>query len=213
MIENVLLYAPSIVLVDDGSTDGTNQILQELQKKNYDRIHLIVSPQNQGKGAALTKGIKYALAKIPFEILVTLDADGQHLPSEILHLIETIKKDSDLVIGCRQFDKMPLRSRLANTLISFLLHRIFPCAPQDNQSGFRAFTRKFASEIVEHVVGVRYEMEFLCILYALKNKRRIGSCPIRTIYFDGNKSSHFKVFKDSFQILKVFYNYLRKGGQ
>lgn len=208
VIENALLYAAHLILIDDGSTDGTNAILHKMQQKNQNKIHLIAFPHNRGKGAALLAAIRYALSKIPFEILVTLDADGQHLPSEIPKLIAAMG-NGDFAIGCRQFDQMPLRSRMANTLMSFLLRRLFAKAPHDNQSGFRAFSRTFAQEIADHTTGDRYEMEFRCILYALQQGYSIVCCPIHTIYLDKNRSSHFSVLRDSYRILKVFLHYWR----
>ena len=209
VVEKALLYVDQVILVDDGSIDGTHAILQNIQQRNRDRTHLIVFPKNQGKGAALLAGMKYALTSTPFEVLVTLDADGQHLPSEIPKLVSEIAGEVNFAIGCRQFNQMPFRSRFANTLISFFLHRLFPEAPHDNQSGFRAFSRTFTSEIVDRVTGCRYEMEFRCILLALHNGYKIASCPIHTIYLDKNRSSHFAKFGDSFRILRVFFQYWR----
>lgn len=206
VIENALLYAAQLVLIDDGSTDSTHAILHRMQQGNRRRIHLITFPQNRGKGAALLAGIKHALAAMPFEVLITLDADGQHHPSEIPKLTAAVGK-TDFAIGCRQFSQMPFRSRVANTLMSFLLRRLFAQAPEDNQSGFRAFHRKFAQEIADHVTGDRYEMEFRCILFALQHNYKIACCPIHTIYLDKNRSSHFSVWRDSYRILKVFFHY------
>ena len=170
---------------------------------------MIVFPKNRGKGAALLEGMKQALSSTPFEVLVTLDSDGQHLPSDIPKLALRITEGADLVIGCRQFNQMPLRSRVANMLISFLLRSVFSKAPIDNQSGFRAFSRKLVKEIVDHVTGDRYEMEFRCVLLALHDGYKIASSPIDTLYFDKNRSSHFGIFRDSFRILKVFFQYWR----
>ncbi|MGD2169905.1 MAG: glycosyltransferase family 2 protein, partial [Chlamydiota bacterium] len=112
VIEKTLDHCSFIVLIDDGSTDQTNKILQELQSSNSQKIHLITFPQNQGKGIALLEGIKYALSDTSFDALVTIDSDGQHLPSEIPKLVSCIQEGSSLVIGSRDFTKIPFRRRL-----------------------------------------------------------------------------------------------------
>lgn len=207
VIEETLQQVAFLILVDDGSTDRTGAILQQILQKKRDRMHLIVFPKNRGKGEAILEGMKYAMQNTSFDVLITLDSDGQHLPSEIPKLVSHVAQGANLVIGCRQFDQMPFRSRFANTIISFLLHCIFVNAPNDTQSGFRAFTPKFVQQIVAKVTGSRYEMEFRCLLLALHENYKTECCPIQTIYLDKNRSSHFLKMKDSIRILKVFFNY------
>lgn len=208
VIEETLNRVAFLVLIDDGSRDGTGTILHEMQQRNPKQIHLIVFPHNRGKGAALLAGIKYAFLS-SFDVLVTLDSDGQHLPSEIPRLASRVAEGVDLVIGCRQFDQMPFRSRFANTFISFLLRRIYANAPKDTQSGFRAFSLKLAQKIENEISGNRYEMEFRCILLALRDGDKVECCPIQTIYLDKNRSSHFAKIRDSVRILKVLFHYWR----
>lgn len=211
VIVNTLPYSNWVVVIDDGSSDGTQHIVRDLIKQHPDQIHIVVLPQNQGKGAALMSGLQYAIANLPFDILVTLDADRQHLPADMIPLVAAIQEGSDMAIGCRKFEQMPLRSRVANTLMSILLHQCFPYAPQDTQSGFRACTRDFAIAITQHVTGQRYEMEFSCLLYALQKGYKIATCPIHTIYLDRNRSSHFQIFEDSKRILHTLYLFWKRG--
>jgi len=206
VIEETLNYVAFLVLIDDGSRDETGAILHQMQQKHQEKIHLIVFPKNRGKGVALLKGIEYALS-LSLDILVTLDSDGQHLPAEIPQLASHVAQGADLVIGCRQFDQMPFRSRLANTFLSFLLRHIHPKAPNDTQSGFRAFSPKLAQKVENKTSGNRYDMEFRCLLMALRDGDKVECCPIQTIYLDENRSSHFAKIRDSVQILKVFLRY------
>jgi glycosyltransferase involved in cell wall biosynthesis len=210
-VKEALQHSQYLILVDDGSTDGTNAILQEIAWTHPTKIHLITFPTNRGKGKALLAGIRYALGHVPFDALVCLDSDGQHPPSKISSLAAEVEQGADFVIGVRDFNQMPFRSRFANTLISFLLKRIYPNAPIDNQSGFRAFSRKFSDKILHEIKGNRYEMEFRCILLALRDRFKIQIVPIPTIYLHQNASSHFSKFKDSYLILKVFLNFLMTG--
>jgi glycosyltransferase involved in cell wall biosynthesis len=206
VIELTLQHAAYLILVDDGSTDRTGQILKKMVLQHKNKIHLITFPHNQGKGAALLKGIDCALT-LPFEVLVTLDSDGQHVPSEIKKLADCILDGAQLAIGCRDFTQMPFRSRFGNSIISFFLRRMYPKAPIDNQSGFRSFSHSFAKKIAKEVSGARYEMEFRCILLALRDGDLFKHRVIKTIYLDQNRSSHFFKVRDSYRILCVLFRY------
>ncbi len=207
--EEALEYCDILILVDDGSTDNTKKILEEVTKKNKTRSHLIALTQNQGKGNALLEGLKYGLSQTKATVFVTIDGDGQHLPSEIPKIVASLSDTTSLSIGCRKFKEMPFRSSLGNRLISFFLRYIFLKAPTDTQSGFRAISRNFAELIVNKVNECRYDMEFKCLLLALDKKQNIATIPIETIYLDKNSSSHYRVLQDSFHIFKLVINYWR----
>ena len=209
VIEQILPQCTSLILIDDGSTDQTHKILQEFQSKNKEKIHLITFSENKGKGAALLKGFQYALNQIPFDTLLTIDSDGQHLPSEIPKLTASVAKGADFVIGSRNFKHAPFIRRLPNQIISFLLHRLFPNAPKDTQSGYRAFNKAVIQKFEKEIYGNRYELEFRCLIIALRDNLKIEECPIKTIYHKKNISSHFSAVKDSALILNVFFKYWR----
>lgn len=209
VIEKILPLSQSLILIDDGSTDQTSNILQEFQSKNKEKVHLITFPKNKGKGVALLKGFQYALDHIPFDVLLTIDSDGQHLPSEIPKLTACVDKGAGFVIGSRNFNHAPFIRRLPNLIISFLLHRLFPNAPKDTQSGYRAFNKAVVQKLEKEIYGDRYELEFRCLIIALRDKVKIKECPIKTIYHRKNSSSHFSAIKDSTLILHVLFNYWR----
>lgn len=208
VVAKTALMNTQVVLVDDGSTDGTSEVLQEQAKKFPKLLHYIRQEPNQGKGYALLSGFRYALEKIPFDILITIDGDGQHNPLWILPLAKKVEEGADLAIGCRTFSQMPLKNRFANTLISLFLRIVYRDAPIDTQSGMRAFTKKLVEEIVLHVPGGHYESEFQTLIYALHNKKKMVSFSIPTVYIDKNVSSHFKNLRDSVKILKVLIAYI-----
>jgi len=192
--------ADRVIAVDDGSTDDTGEVLRAAAAGDG-RIRLISFAANRGKGAALLEAFRSALSDPAFDVLVTLDGDGQHRPADIPRLVAACREGADLVIGERAlFSCMPLRSRIGNTLTSAFLSRLDPRAPLDTQSGFRAIDRRFLEEIARRVEGRRYETEIEVLLLALSQRRRIAAVPIPTIYLDRNRASHFRPLADSLRI-------------
>jgi glycosyltransferase involved in cell wall biosynthesis len=186
-----------VIVVDDGSTDGATQELEELP------ITLLKHDVNRGKGHALLTGYQEAL-KIPNAVAIcVLDADGQHDPDELPALFDAfLQKDADLVIGSRVFTggHVPWRSRFGNqltaTITAILLGKRFP----DTQSGYRMLSRPYAAAVVENVPGGRYETEMEIFVKAVCGKWRVVPVPIKTIYESGNVSSHFNKYRDSFLV-------------
>lgn len=201
VIVQTIHYVDHLIVIDDGSSDATGQILSRFARLLPDRLSLISFPYNRGKGVGLTAGFCHALNHFDFKTLVTLDADGQHPPKEIPSLVQAIAAGADMAIGGRQLEKMPGRSRLGNTLVTGALKWFYPHAPKDTQSGLRAFTQGFVQEIVSTVPGSRYETEFQILLLALSQQRSIVSTSIPTIYIDNNRSSKFRPVTDSLRIM------------
>lgn len=203
-------YVDYIIAVNDGSTDGTAEVLYKVAAESQGRIRVLSFLNNRGKGTALLEGFQYALREIPFDILVTLDGDRQHCPSDIPRLVQAcIQENAALVIGERTFNlgAIPLRSRLGNRLATMLLQRLYPQSPRDTQSGLRAFRRSFIEQIVQDIKGGRYDTELYILLLALKRQLPIVTVPIPTIYFDQNRSSHFRPVRDTLSICRVFLNF------
>lgn len=166
----------TVLVVDDGSTDATAERAREAGAT------VIEQRPNQGKGAALRTGFRWALDE-GAEAILTLDADGQHDPAEISRFLAVWAADPspDLVIGRRNFRAMPPVRRLSNELgriaFSWAVGRLIP----DNQSGYRLVSRRLAeATLVSDEPGFAFEVEQIttCI--------RIGGTiewvPIRTIY-------------------------------
>lgn len=208
VFRGAIAFATHAIAVDDGSTDDTGQILRKEAAENPEKAHIVTLATNSGKGFALLEGFKYALEHFDFDALVTLDADGQHRPSDIPFLAASIKSGQELVIGSRLFRLMPLRSYIGNRIIAFFLRCFYPSAPLDTQSGLRAFSRDFVQEIVQKVPGGCYEMELECLLLALSEQRRVGSVAISTLYIEENTSSHFSPIRDSMKILKILFSHV-----
>lgn len=190
-----------VYLVDDGSTDGTGEV-----GRGSGAI-VLTHATNRGKGAALATGIGAALTA-GAEVIVTLDADGQHPPEEIPRLLAPIAEGrADLVLGARQrTGAMPLSRRFTNWLSARLATRIAGQGVSDAQTGFRAFTRAVAEGV--HPAGHRYDYETGFLLGACAAGFRVASVPIPTIY--GGAESHFRPCADTWRVARVFARYARR---
>ncbi len=202
-------FADHVIAVNDGSKDETERVLREVAEECDGRVEVLSLSNNCGKGIALLEAFRRALNTLSFDVLVTLDGDGQHRPEDIPRLAQaTVGGDYSLVIGERLArEKMPLRSRVGNTLTAVVMKLFHPAAPTDTQSGLRAFDRDFVREIVETIEGGRYETELEVLLLALQQGRRIGSVTIPTVYLDGNRLSHFRPLIDSWRIYRTLFRW------
>jgi len=138
-IKHVLLksskYVDNVVVVDDGSTDNTFEVSSGIAENIITLRHKI----NLGKGAAMKTGCEVAI-KIGADIIILMDADGQHKPEDIPRFIESIKNEkNDIVFGSRKIGKdMPLVMMLGNKFLSIAASFLFKIYIADTQSGFRA---------------------------------------------------------------------------
>jgi len=168
-----------VLVVDDGSSDNTALVAREAGAT------LVRQTPNQGKGAALKAGFRYALEH-GFEGVLTLDADGQHDPAEIPLFLEAyVQRQADLIIGTRDFSQMPLSRRLANTLGRLLFSWAVGQPIRDNQSGYRLLSRRMVEASLESPMG-GFEFEVDMIVLCLQRGYLLGWVPIRTIYAGEN---------------------------
>lgn len=128
------------IFVNDGSTDNSNEILDELIDRN--RTNLVHHPINRGYGGALKSGIQ--AAETPY--IVTFDADGQHNLLDILSILELAQKnDADLIIGSRVNSRSSFRN-LGKRLIRFFAKQLMPLTIQDLNSGFKLYKTHLAKK-------------------------------------------------------------------
>ena len=188
------LPSAQIMVVDDGSTDGTGDAGRAT------RTTLITHPRNRGKGAALRTGIRESTAR-GASVVVTIDADAQHPPEEIPRLLQPILEGrSDVVLGARKRDQaMPISRRFTNWLSATLASRIGGQPVRDAQTGFRAFTREVAERV--QPAGNRYEYEANFLLDALRAGFRVVSVDVPTIY---GARSHFRAWGDTWRMARAF---------
>ncbi|MBI4438291.1 glycosyltransferase family 2 protein [Candidatus Uhrbacteria bacterium] len=186
-----------IVVINDGSTDRTAQIAR-LQGAVV-LTHIV----NRGLGAALGTGFE-AAKRLGADIIVTLDADGQHDPAEIKRFMSEIEKGADVVIGSRMltgFVGMPLHRRAAQIVGNLVTFFLFGAWVTDSQSGFRAFTRYAISKI--QIQTNRMEVSSELIAEAKRNKLTVVEVPIKAIYTDYSLSKGQSFFVGLKTLLKL----------
>ena len=175
-------HVDKVIVVDDGSEDMTGDIAKELGAE------VIKHPENMGYGAAL-RTIFHKARQENADILITLDADGQHDPREIPKLVKPlIEGEADIVIGSRFLGKTDAKMyRLLGvktiTIATNLLMRV---KITDAQSGYRAYNRKAIQVIRPTEDGMGASVEIL--LQAVEHKLRIKEVPI-TIRYEGLETS------------------------
>ena len=208
VVETLLMEcAYPIVVVDDGSEGSCRSVFERLF--TLDRVTVLKHEINQGKGRALKTGMQHCLSQLDIHGCITVDADGQHTPSDILKVIDVLQTKPDhLVLGSRDFDlrHVPLKSRLGNKITRFITSLLIGQKLTDTQTGLRAFSRKSMEKLLE-VPGERFEYEMNMLLYCKRYKIKIEEVTIETVYPDNNASSHFDPFTDSIRIYQQIFGF------
>lgn len=131
-----------VIFVDDGSTDSSFRVLQELRQRDH-RIKIIRFRRNYGKSAALSVGFNYAQG----DVVITMDADLQDDPNEIPNLINEIKKGYDLVSGWKQKRHDPITKTLPSRLFNFVTSLITGIPIHDFNCGLKAYRREVVKDV------------------------------------------------------------------
>ena len=183
-----------VVVVDDGSTDDT------ADRARAAGATVIRQAPNAGKGAALRTGFRHALeARAP--AVVTLDADGQHDPTDIPAFLESFAaRRAELIIGQRDLASMPPLRHLSNTVGGLALAVALGRSVPDNQSGYRLIGRTLMRALLESdEQGFEFEVEMIARCLALGLP--IDSVPIRTIY--AGEPSHIRPWRHFTEFVRI----------
>ena len=200
-----------LIVVDDGGGADYLPIFEGLDS----RAIILRHPENRGKGAAIKTGLAHLQAITegydPAEppIVGIMDADGQHLTSDMARVFEGASQNPDkLTLGVRVVGKeMPFRSRFGNSVTRAVFRLLTGAKVSDTQTGLRAFSVALIPEMLG-VEGDRYEYE-MAVLTRIAH-RRIGffEVPIATLYEDkANSTSHFRVIRDSVRIYATLFKF------
>jgi glycosyltransferase involved in cell wall biosynthesis len=194
VIEDARRQLEPVIVIDDGSRDATGAVARAAGAT------VLRHELNRGKGAALKTGFAWAMAN-GFDGAITLDADGQHLASEIPKFLrERERTEADLIIGGRShlFGEMLPRRRMANRFSAACISFAAGVRVTDSQSGFRLYSSKLIREVELRTDG--FDMESEVIVRAGRRGFAIVTIPIELGFVDGIATSHYKPLKDTLRI-------------
>lgn len=184
-----------VIVVDDGSKDSTSTLARE------SGAIVLTQPVNMGVGFTTTTGNDYAIRFLKCDIVVNIDADGQHSPEMIPELLEKIHEGNDFVFGSRMKDNkdMPFMKKIGNNFITSFNNFIFGINISDSQTGLRAFTRSAYETLNLKSDGYEICSEFACEVG--RNKLKYSEVTIKAVYDDWTKVKGTNLFHG----LKIIY--------
>lgn len=185
----------SLLVVNDGSKEECDILFKEASECG---ATVLTHEENRGKGAAIKTAVAYLKENGGNWTAVTADADGQHLPCDIERVAELSAQSPEaLILGVRDFKKMPLRSKFGNTMTRGCFHLVTRVKISDTQTGLRGFSHLAADRLLE-TEGNRYEYEMNVLLNLKRWNMPVKETVINTVYIDNNSASHFHPIRDSF---------------
>jgi len=182
-----------IIVVNDGSTDDTVQVCVE------NRVRLLTQPYSMGNGAAIKRGTREASG----DVLVFMDADGQHNPVDIAHLVAKLDEGYDMVVGARDWSGQAGVSRgVANTIYNLLASRMTGCEVADLTSGFRAARADKFREFL-HLLPNGFSYPTTCTMAFFRSAYAVAYVPIHVAQRIG--SSHIRPLRDGVRFLLIIF--------
>ncbi len=209
VLAEVQRYSPNVVVINDGSTDGTAQILQD-----HPWVQVVTHETNRGYGAALKSAFAFAL-KQDWDVLVTMDCDGQHEPARIPVLLEA-NHDADIVSGSRylrdfrQNTVAPEDRQQINRIITGVLNELLGLNLTDSFCGFKAYRREALAQLCITETGWGMPLELW--VQAAHRELRIKEVGVPRVYLDP-KRAFGGVLNDSEQRLRYYREVIDRACQ
>lgn len=194
IVRDSLRHLPAVIVVDDGSSDRTSERAKEAGAL------VLRHETNLGKGAALKTGFAWALERNA-KAVITIDADGQHLPEDIPRFVAVWKESgAPLIIGSRAhlFGGMLRRRRLANRFSAWSISKVSHAVVRDSQSGYRLYSSDLLERFAIEADGFDAESEV--IVRAGLAGLPILALPIELGFIDGAPTSHYRPVADTVRI-------------
>lgn len=201
-----------LIIVDDGSRDGTWEVMTALASK-YPRIKVLRHEGNRGYGGALKTLLTAALAEGADGVAV-LHADGQYAPELLPAMLAPLDDDSaDVIQGSRMMGRgalaggMPLYKYVANRALTWIENRAFGLRMAEYHSGYMSYSRRFLESVAWDALSLSFDFDLEMIACARAQNFRIHETPIRTHY--GDEVSHLRPIAYGMRVLKVVARYRR----
>ena len=192
VLKKVLLYTDQIIVVNDGSTDSTAQILESFRS-----LAIVSYPVNKGKGYALRQGFAEAVS-LGYAYAITIDSDGQHFPEDLAAFLAGLEDHADsIIIGKRNMDQagIPGKSNFGRNFSNFWFRFETGITLNDTQSGFRLYPVARLTNM--RFITRKYEFEIEVLVRAAWAGIPIHEVPVRVFYPEKEKRvSHFRPIRD-----------------
>ncbi len=192
VISKTLEYCDEVMVVNDGATDGTAEIISK-----FKNLILVTHLQNKGKGMALRNGFKKAV-EMGFENVISIDSDGQHYPEDFIKFLNEVEKQpGSLIIGARNMavDNVPGKSTFGNKFSNFWFWIETGIRLPDTQSGYRLYPVQRLKKI--WLFTTKFELEIEVIVKSAWRGIPVISVPVNVYYApQGERVTHFRPGKD-----------------
>lgn len=192
VITKTLEYCDDVMVVNDGATDSTPQILSR-----FKTITVVTHEVNKGKGMALRNGFKKAV-ELGFDYVITIDSDGQHYPEDFITFLNKVEEQpGSLIIGARNMtvDNVPGKSTFGNKFSNFWFMVETGITLPDTQSGYRLYPVQRLKKI--WLFTTKFELEIEVIVKAAWRGIPVISVPVKVYYApQGERVTHFRPGKD-----------------
>lgn len=203
VIEAIAEKGYNMVIVNDGSSDDTLDVIMESKKKYPNRIHVYSLMINRGVGIATQTGFD-AVLKFNPKYIVSMDSDGQHSADDLDEVIKPlVTGQAQAVIGVRPLKDMPFTRNFANSIMNLLTRIFYRVNVSDSQTGFRAITKDALNKISINATGYLISSEFIREIN--DNNIPFAEVPIETIYTPETQAKGTNVtvaFKILLQMIK-----------